>query len=329
LTSREAVRHHTGGSSVAPGIPARLVAMTGDPIDGGPQWRPGRLDKLRALARRALLGTLGDRGDERLHEAYHRVLRRIGRFGPPEDDATVALLSAIAVRSRTIIDVGANVGRYAWFLRRRARPDARLFALEPHPDAARLLQVAVGALPGSTVLELGASDRDGSAGLVVPDGAFGSPVHGLAWVRAPVDNDPTGAIEIDLRRLDGLIADGIVTVVGPVFLKIDVEGGEGRVLRGAAGLLRRHRPIIYFECQAGPLARQGQTPEEVWRELVQAGYRLFASGVAGLVPMHAVNPQVVNYLGIPDTDGPEREEPLDAAATGAMLDAWAARTSRV
>jgi FkbM family methyltransferase len=302
--------------------------MTGDSIDGGWPWRPGRLDKLRAMTRRIILRTLGDRGEARLHGAYHGVLRKIGRFGPPENPATLALLGSVAARSRTIIDVGANVGRYAWFLRRRARPGATLIAVEPHPGTARLLRTAVGAFPGSTILELAASDRDGGAGLMVPDGAFGSPVTGLAWVKAPADTDHGSSIAISLRRLDGLISDGTVAANGPVLLKIDVEGGEGRVLRGADELLRQHRPIIYLECQVAHLARQGETADEVWALLALAGYRLFASTPDGLVPMRAVDDRVINYLAIPDLDGRDDDERLDPLAIGEILDAWAARTSR-
>ena len=40
----------------------------------------------------------------------------------------------------------------------------------------------------------------------------------------------------------------------PQFLKIDVEGGAGGVLRGAHGLIARHRPIIYMELH-GPEER--------------------------------------------------------------------------
>jgi hypothetical protein len=163
---------------------------------------------------------------------------------------------------------------------------------------------------------------------MVPDGEFGNPVPGLAWVRAPADTDQTSSIAIGLRRLDGLISDGSVTAIGPVLLKIDVEGGEGRVLRGAAGLLRQHRPIIYLECQVAHLARQGETADDVWDLLERAGYRLFASQAGGVVPMHAVDDRVVNYLAVPDLDGLADEEPLDPVAIVEILDAWAARTSR-
>lgn len=289
-------------------------------------WRPGRLDRARALARRLLAATLGHRGEAMAHSVYHRFLRSVGRFGPPEDITTMAALRAIASRSRTIIDVGANVGRYSWFLGRHARGNTKLIALEPHPGSARLLRSAVGAVPGSVVLELAAAETDGCAGLIVPTGAFGSSIAGLAWVDSGPHGDAESAIRIRVRRLDGLIEDGTITVVGPVFMKIDVEGGEASVLRGAVGLLKRHRPVIYFECQTALLARHGETPEGVWQGLGRAGYRIFAIRAGAFVPMLGVEPDIVNYLCIPDVATSDGTEPLDVTALGKVLDAWASHT---
>jgi FkbM family methyltransferase len=304
------------------------------PIDDGPgsepEWSPGVLGRVRALLRRTLVASIGDGGERRFHGWYHRFLRAIGRFDPPEDDASVAALGAIAARSLTIIDIGANVGRYAWFLRRHAPAEARLFALEPHPGAVELLHRVFDGRPRSTILELAASDTDGTAGLVVPDGAFGSPVSGLAWidtrgVAGPAANGQSEQV-IHIRRLDGLVADGRITLTGPVFIKIDVEGGERRVLRGATDLLRSHRPIIYFECQATSLARQGETPDAVWTDLRQAGYRMFGDRSGRLEAMSTVDASIVNYLAIPDLPG---DAPLDATTLETVLDAWALRTTSV
>ena len=52
-------------------------------------------------------------------------------------------------------------------------------------------------------------------------------------------------------------------------IKIDVEGMEADVLRGAAGLIRRHRPVIYTEND-----RADKSPELV-RLIRSHGYRLF------------------------------------------------------
>ena len=286
-------------------------------------WKPGAVGRIRGLVRSALLAVLGDGGERRLHGWYHRVLRATGRFGLPEDKVTTATLAAIAARSSTIIDIGANVGIYAWFLRRHAGPHANLFALEPHPGASALLRDALGGLAGCTVLDVAASDRDGTATLVVPDGAFGSPVSGLAWVEADAAPAQPDHLLVRVRRLDGLIEDGSVTVVGPVFVKIDVEGGEGRVLGGAIDLLRNHRPIVYFECQASSLARQGETPESVWAIFREARYRIFANQSGRFQPVTAVVASIVNYLAIPDD---QAAGSFDEMSIGPLLDAWAGAT---
>jgi FkbM family methyltransferase len=176
------------------------------------EWRPGTLDRTRGFVRRAVSLTLGDHTEEGLRGVYHRVLRRTGRFGPPEDETTAAVLAAAAARSRTIFDIGANVGRYAWFLQRHASSRSMLFAFEPHPAAARLLRGAVGTSARCKVLEVAAADRDGNAELVVPGGPFGSPVSALAWVRGQDDAEDARTLRVATRRIDSLIEDGTISV---------------------------------------------------------------------------------------------------------------------
>ncbi len=296
------------------------------PLDGL-EWRPSRLDRLRALGRRAVLSTLGDRVENWLQGLYHRVLRQAGRFGLPEDEATEALLAAVAARSQTILDVGANVGRYTWFLQRHASTRSVLFALEPHPAAARLLRSALGRSPRCTVLEVAAADHDETAELMVPNGPFGIPVSALAWVRSGYGGKDGSALQIKTRRIDSLVQDGTISVVDPVFMKIDVEGAEERVLRGAAALLSLHRPVIYLECQTPFLARQDGTPESVWSLLRDAGYRVFANSAGRFVPVEGIHPETVNYIAIPDLDAAAGNDPLDAVAMIEVIAKWAPHES--
>jgi FkbM family methyltransferase len=290
------------------------------------RWRPGLGGRLRAAVRRGLTALVGDSGEARVRRWYHRMLRSTGRFGLPEEPATVDMLRAVAGRANTIVDVGGNVGRYAWFLRASAPPGGQLIAIEPHPAAAQLLRSTLDGLPGCTVLELAVADMDGTAQLVVPDGAFGQSLSALAWIELPRDRTSPG-IEVPLRRIDGLVADGSLAVAGPVFMKIDVEGSEGRVLRGAAAFLRRYRPVVYFECERAALVRQGDSAEAVWAELARAGYATYAQVNGRFVPVRGVDPRVSNYLALPVLPGRDDRVSLDRTALGAVLDAWAAETS--
>lgn len=93
-------------------------------------------------------------------------------------------------------------------------------------------------------------------------------VAGL-WLAAPLGIDDRGNPCRDARRLDSVLADRRVDV-----LKIDVEGAELGVLRGAAGLLAKERPIVMFE--SGPEDRLGFTKQAMFEFFDEQGYHLFA-----------------------------------------------------
>jgi FkbM family methyltransferase len=66
-------------------------------------------------------------------------------------------------------------------------------------------------------------------------------------------------IDVELKRLDDLIPSNIS--IG--LIKIDVEGAEMGVLKGAKALLQRCRPVVIFECGLGASEYYGTRPEDV------------------------------------------------------------------
>jgi hypothetical protein len=61
----------------------------------------------------------------------------------------------------------------------------------------------------------------------------------------------------------------------PVFVKVDVEGAEEEVLRGAVETLARHRPLLAFEHGLGSADHYGTTPESIHDLLVaRLGYEV-------------------------------------------------------
>lgn len=254
----------------------------------------------RGISRRLISVALGRKRELAAHALYHRFLRASQRFDPPEHPAMLSVLAAIASRSRTILDVGANVGRYSWFLQHHAQPGATLYALEPNPDAMTLLRTNLRGLENVYCLELALGERDGVAVLEVPADPMGNRVTALGHVTALTagGEEPAG-IEVGIRTLDGLVNAGAVRATAPVFMKIDVEGAEQRVLDGAAALVGGLRPVIYFECQRSHLGRSGGRAEDVWDFLSALGYVIFAPRNGLFHVCTTVDDPVPSYLAAP------------------------------
>jgi FkbM family methyltransferase len=143
------------------------------------------------------------------------------------------------------VDVGANKGSYLWALS-RAVPRGQVVAFEPQPGLADYLhEVCQSAgLTNVVVVNAGVSDRSGQRQLAIPGGAY-SP--GASFEPSIRENKRCSVVEVDAYSLDDYFA-GESRRIGAI--KIDVEGHELAVLRGAKKLLSEHRPLVVCECEA-------------------------------------------------------------------------------
>jgi FkbM family methyltransferase len=141
-----------------------------------------------------------------------------------------------------VFDVGAHVGNR---VRAFASLGCRVVALEPQPDFARVLRLLFGRGRDTTIVEAGVGEAPGTATLSVSERTptVTTVAHGWREARA---KDPdfkrvawNREIEVAIVTLDSLIA----RFGTPVFVKIDVEGSEARVLAG----LGTPVPALSFE----------------------------------------------------------------------------------
>jgi FkbM family methyltransferase len=140
-------------------------------------------------------------------------------------------------------DVGANVGWHSLALASIVGPRGRVLAFEPAPVDRALLAVNIAAnhYKNIEIYESAVTDFVGQALFT----CFRSPgVHHLLRDDSPSDGE---VFEVPTITLDSVAFDRNL----PSFLKIDVEGGEYKVLMGARRLLVERRPVIVAEVRRG------------------------------------------------------------------------------
>lgn len=192
--------------------------------------------------------------------AFWRILAwRIGYF-----DLELRLLRYLCDRSKVSIDVGASIGSYTVHLLTHSR---KCYAFEPRPDAAAYLvqRLAAHSNPRLRVEAVALSDQSGDAQLRVLVEETGrssieraNPVEQLGTVEI---------LTVPTRRLDDY---GAIEPVGCI--KIDVEGHEDAVLRGARRILLRDHPSLIIEIEERHKRHSVSTVNGFLAEL---GYRGF------------------------------------------------------
>ena len=199
---------------------------------------------------------------------------------------------AVVRRNDTCFDVGAHSGGVALLLARLAGADGRVLAFEPvwpmyATPCERLRRAGRRSAPVVTV-PYGLASEERVATIQVPEGNFGmgSLAPASEWSKA----QPGAAIasyECRFVTLDGFLRSA--NAAPPDFMKIDVEGAELFVLRGAASLFAAgHRPLMLIEIFAPWERAFGYGPWEVLSLLEQLGYRFLFACPGGLVE-HAPN----------------------------------------
>jgi FkbM family methyltransferase len=188
-------------------------------------------------------------------------------------------------KGHVTLDIGANVGAHALPMARHVGPEGRVFAFEPTDSAFEKLKLnlSLNADLTETLVpqQILLSDQEGP----IPDRIHSSwnldgrgdhPIHG--GVLQTRGNSRTATLdewarEIKLSRLD--------------FIKMDVDGFEGRILRGGKATLDRFRPSMILELTPYALEEHGDSLEDLVGFLSGIGYELWTEDGRSRLKMNA------------------------------------------
>lgn len=197
---------------------------------------------------------------------------KIARLHTERDEAFRAASVAAEVGADCILDVGANVGQFASDVFRNGW-QGRVISFEPLLHEHQMLKAAAVGNSRWTVAQRGAIGEQ--AGRSEIHRAGNSASSSLLPMRrehidAAAGSAPVGSETIEIRRLDGI---DCIPRDSQLFLKIDTQGFEMSVLRGAEGLLPRIKGML-VEVSFAQLYDGQPLAFEVLDHLVRQGYRV-------------------------------------------------------
>jgi len=196
------------------------------------------------------------------------------------------------------LDIGAYHGIYSLVAAKRLKGSGHIIAFEPSPrefarlrlhlrwnrvHSARAECCAVGARSEEKEFFQVSSGDTSRSGL-----------------RAPASKDPLRQFTVRAESLDNYLADSGLDRVDVV--KLDVEGGELDVLRGASSLLERYRPLFVCEVLDAATEPWGYEAREIVSTFSARDFEWFDFRPGGCLSRHSIQdcyPVVRNYLAIP------------------------------
>lgn len=160
-------------------------------------------------------------------------LRLYGEYQQIELD----FISTLIPYGTVIYDIGSNIGYHASAF---ATMTDRVYCFEAHPQHFELLKFNVETDTCCKLFHCAVSDQVGTANITTFD------LHAVGnYGTVSVNND--GGFQVPMTTIDSITAAG--DIAAPGFVKIDVEGHEPQVLRGARETIAKNLPILYIEAQ--------------------------------------------------------------------------------
>lgn len=174
------------------------------------------------------------------------------------DMQTIMVMERVLVENSNCIDIGAHAGTILSEMQ-RCSPNGVHYAFEPIPY---LFEGLTKNYPYSKIYCLALSDKDGKSTFkhVINNPAY----SGLKTRRYDSNDVIVEDITVDTKKLDDVYPNNLKVRL----IKVDVEGGEYDVFKGAAKTITKNMPVIIFEFGIGAADYYNVTPDMMYELLV-------------------------------------------------------------
>jgi len=188
-----------------------------------------------------------------------------------------------------LFDVGASFGIFSLAC---ARLGGKAIAMDPSPIATNMIakQLKLNNLKDSVrIVEAAVGEVEGTIEMV------SAGIYSDGYYRYESGRDKRELTSVPVTTLDSLAGRfGL-----PSHLKIDVEGYEAAVIRGARELLKRSSPLVFLELHNEMVHASSGDVAFCVHELLKLGYKIFSAYGTPLSVEQALKPPICRVVAVP------------------------------
>jgi FkbM family methyltransferase len=203
-------------------------------------------------------------------DPFDMVSLKILETGAWEPDS-VRVVAEHLSPSATFVDVGAHIGYYSLKAASLVGPHGHILSVEPNPQTLPKLRGNIAASDASAVSVWPVACAASESTLqfyAAPESNTGE--SSLSRENASQEGTAAVSYSVPARPLDAIVKEAKLDRVDVI--KIDVEGAEFEVLKGASQTLALYHPVLIIELVDHQLKAMGTSVAEVTQFLISHGY---------------------------------------------------------
>ena len=182
----------------------------------------------------------------------------------------IKFLKYLINKNHNSLDIGAYKGVYTYFISKYSK---KVYAFEPNPKSFKILQKTVD--KNVKVFPYALSDKSSYDFLKIPRGEKGYSNQGGSIRNVKLDKK-FAKLKVETKKIDDLRLNNIG------FIKIDAEGVELKILKGAKKLIKKYKPTLLIEIEERYISK---SIEKTLNQILNLGYRGFALIGESLTPL--------------------------------------------
>lgn len=198
-------------------------------------------------------------------------------FNGSREPATSLALKRLCKKGNVVIDVGANVGSHTLPMAKLVGENGKVYAFEPVPWAVKKLKqnLSLNMFTNIILETIALSDESGEMDMKFRASFKIGSASGVG-LEGKIDESWWGECEqvkVHMETLDNYVSRHNIDRIDLV--KLDVDGFEGKVIRGAMSVLARFKPILIMEVAPAWVEMRGDKIQEVLNSIEKMGYKFY------------------------------------------------------